>query len=136
MEFISQKFGASLGGCPDGIPAQKGGKGKQVRQSNDEQGQSGQRVSLVTEFGQRVDRDIGAKNVNLRPSEEAVDLKVSEFTLIFHRTLFTVLCSPLACLLLDCFFISSKNNKAGMSEVQRLESAMKDMLASFKQKVG
>jgi hypothetical protein len=36
MEFISQKFGASLGGCPDGIPAQKGGKGKQVRngQSN------------------------------------------------------------------------------------------------------
>ncbi len=103
MEFINQKFGASLGGCPDGIPAQKGGKGKQVRNARSgEQSETNVMVSLPGGHGGPIDRDIGAKNVNLRPSEEAVDLK---------------------------------NNKAGMSEVQRLESAMKDMLASFKQKV-
>ena len=61
------------------------------------------KVTLQGVHGGPVDRDIGAKNVNLRPSEEAVDLK---------------------------------NNKTGMSEVQRLEAAMRDMLASFKQKVG
>ncbi len=102
MEFISQKFGASLGGCPDGIPAQTGGRGKQGRNARSgEQSETNVMVSLPGGHGGPIDRDIGAKNVNLRSSEEAVDLKVSAFTLIFHRTLFTVLCSPLACLLLD-----------------------------------
>ncbi len=135
-EFIAARLSGSLGGCADGTPASQRGK-QQGRngKSQVEQGEAGVMVSLPGRQGGTIDREIGARNVNLRASEEAVDLKVSAVTLVFHRTRFILLCSPLACLLFDYFFFSSKNNKAGLSEVQRLELAMKDMLASFKQKV-
>ncbi len=120
---LANKFGGSLGGCADGTPASQRGK-QQGRngKSQVEQGEAGVLVSLPGRQGGTIDREIGTRNVNLRASEEAVDLKVSVFQsscgaapahamvtrhqteshfspLIFHRMCFILLCSPLACLL-------------------------------------
>ncbi len=100
MEFVATRFGASLGGCPDGVPATPGGKTKQGRNGKSaEQGEAGVMVTLAGRHGGSVERDIGAKNVNLRASEEAVDLKVSlslfdfsyQRSLSHHSRFFSVL---------------------------------------------
>jgi hypothetical protein len=99
-EFLSARFGGSLGGCADGVPAIKGKRGGKINNA-DQQGETSAMATLHGANGASVNRDIGAKNVNLRTGEDALDMK----------------------------------SKTSMSEVERLEAAMKDMLASFKHKV-
>ncbi len=103
----ANKFGGSLGGCADGVPAvQRGAKQQQQGRngkSSVEQAETDLMISFPGGRGSTIDREVtGARNVNLRKSDEGVEMR---------------------------------NDKAGLSEVQHLELAMKAMLASFKQKV-
>ncbi len=100
---LANKFGGSLGGCADGIPASQRGKQQQQGRngkSTVEQAETDLMVSFPGGRGSNIDRELtGARNVNLRSNDEAVDLNVSVFPLILR--LFVAVCSPLACLLLD-----------------------------------